>query len=684
MPQAIAALIVPFLAGPGLVGAIGFTGVAYASLAIGYGVTLGAAYLLQRALMPKVQAPTVPKPEDGRYNIKQAVPSPWICLGRSHGGGHYLTLLEYNGVAYHVICMAVHRIKGYQKFRLHDQDATLDGGGVVTSPTHFEGKVKILSRRGLDAETAYAPMVSVFGGSSVWTNDHRGDGLATFMMSAESSTAENYQKTYPHQMPQPAATLEGHDRIYDPRTATYGYTENLALFRLWHLTSPYGGKLKLSDMHLPDWIVAANVCDQAVTNRTGGSEPRYHGGFRFPANADPVAVGFTIDQAAELVVYERADGLVGVHAGQMTTPTVTVNTRDIKSIIFQPNRKKASSVLAVRGQWTNPAEEYVTTDAAIYGDPYIDDGTDHTKTVANPAVQRHNHIQRLQKLAYIRARAQRVAVVCDYRTCKAVVRSRFVTVNHPPKMVNARVEIIGRPKVSLASMTVAFEGMIVPTTLYDFNAATEEGIPGASVVPAPVTTIPVPTGFDVTISQEAVSGGALAAFGVGTWTASPAFVYEMQWEPSAGGTKQSAYTDAGAATVRSSYLADGVEYRFRLRAWGGLSSGEWTSYVTRTATADPTPPGIVTGVSRTGGAGQVTINWTAPNSANYVGAKIYRNTTNSFGTATLVVTEYGAPSAADSYINSGLAAGTYYFWVVAVNGSGVGATEQPTGSVTVT
>lgn len=677
MPSIVFTALAPLLISGGVYGAaVGFitNAITYAALAVG-------SQLLSRALRP--DAPPVPKPEDGRYNLKQAVPSPWICLGRSHGGGYYLTLLEYDGIAYHVVCMAVHRIKGYTKFRLHDEDVTI-AAGVLTYPAHFDGLVTLQYRLGLDAETAYAPMVSVFSGSNVWTADHRGDGLATFMMSAESSVAEEYQKTYPHQMPQPAATIEGHDAIYDPRTSTYGYTENLALYRLLHLTSPWGGKLKLADIYLPDWINAANVCDQNVTNRAGGTEPRYHGGMRFPANADPVAVGATIDQAAELVIYERADGLVGVHAGEMVTPSVTVETRDIKSVVFQPNRKKSSAVLAVRGQWTSPDEEYVTADAAIYGDPYIDDGTDHTKTVANPAVQRHNHIQRMQKLAYIRARAQRVAVVCDYQTCKAVLRSRFVTVNHPPKMVNARVEIIGRPKVSLANMTVQFEGMVVPTTLYDFTAATEEGLPGASVVPAPATTIPVPNDFDVTINQEAVGGGATAAFGTGTWTGSASFVYEMEWEPSAGGTKQSTLTDAGASTTRSGYLADGVEYRFRLRPWAGVSSGDWTAYVLRTAVADPVAPGIATGVSGTGGSGQATINWTAPNSANYAAARIYRHTAAVFGSATLIATEYGPANTADSYVNTGLAAGTYYYWVVAANASGVGATEQPTGAVTVT
>jgi hypothetical protein len=686
MPETIAAFVLPFIVGPATVGALGFTGVAALSLAIGYGVTLGASFLLSRLLAPEQQSQSVPKPEDGRYNLKQSVPSPWVRLGRSQGGGHYTALLEYEGVAYHVIVVAAHRIKGFTKFRLHDDDVTLDGSGFVTSPPNYNSKVQILSRLGLDSETAYAPMVTVFSDSNVWTNDHRGDGLASFMMSAETVPAEDYQKTYPLQMPVPTCEIEGHDRIYDPRTETYGYSENLALLRLWHLTSPFGLKLKLTDVYLPDFMNAANVCDELVTNRSGATEPRYHGGARFPANADPVAVGVMFDQAADMVIYERADGLVGVHAGETVTPTVTIETLDIKSIVFQSNRKKSTNVLAVRGQWTDPDAEYTTADAAIYGDPYIDDGTDYTKTVENPAVQRHNHMQRLQKLRYIRARAQRVSIVADFTAAQDVPFSRFVTVNHAPKLVAARVEIIGRPKKSLKDMTVSFEGIVVPSDLHAFVAATEEGVPGSSVIPAPVTSLDAPTGFGVSVETESVSGGSTAAYGVATWDAGAAsLVYELEWQPSVGGTKQSVLSDPGATTARTGYLADAVEYVFRVYTWGGVSRSNPTSDVTLTAVADPVAPGIVTSVSASGGVGEVTFGWTAPNSANYAATRIYRHTADDFGASSEVTPrEYGPANSVDIRVDTGLSAGTYYYWLVAVNGSSVGATEVATGSVTVT
>src|SRR5690606_33605667 len=109
---------------------------------------------------------------------------------------------------------------------------------------------------------------------------------------------------------------------------------------------------------------------QTVKSRDGGDEPRYHGGIWFRANNDPVQVGRLMDQAGELVVYERADGKVGVHGGEYVEPDVRLTANDIISLSYDPNKRRASTVLAVRGRFTDPAKGYNMADAAIYGVPY--------------------------------------------------------------------------------------------------------------------------------------------------------------------------------------------------------------------------------------------------------------------------------------------------------------------------
>ena len=688
MPQALATALVPLLSN--FFVAVGLPGLAFGA-AVG-AVALGASYLLiggglllANSLLSGQgqQRPDAPKPEDGKYNLKVSVPPLVYVLGKVKKAGDYAFLEETGGTAYHITVWASHHIKGFTQHWLHDEGVTLDGSGDVTTPTHFESKVNIQTRLGNAASTAYTHISAAF--PAIWGSDHRGDGLATVAMAVRSVVAEDLQRIFPNGMPQHQVVGEGNDQLIDPRTGSPGYSENIAIFRYWHLTHPVGGKLSRADMYDPDWANAADVSDQIVTNRGGGSEPRYHGGMWFRANNDPVQTGRLMDQAAELVIYERPDGLVGVHAGEFVEPDVRLTADDLLSVRFDPNRRRSTNVLAVRGRYTDVDKGFNTADAAIYGIPYPTED-ERTKTVDNQIVQRHNHIGRLQKIAYIRANAERVTLVAHYERAKKVPYRRFIKVHYPPRLTESVIEITGRPTLSLRNLTYEFEGIVIPgAALYLFDATTEEGEPGANVLPVERQNVPLPAGFDVTIYQEEVGGGSTAAYARATFTfQNAAFQYEIEWQPTAGGAIQQALGAAGALEVRSAYLADGVQYRFRARTWSAGTPSAWTSYEIRTATADPVAPGIATGVSGLGGSGQITFNWTAPNSANYVGARLYWNTTNSMTGATLVATEYGPPNIADNRVVTGISAGTRYGFVVSINGSGIGATAVGTGALTVT
>ncbi len=590
---------------------------------------------------------------------------------------------------------ACHRIHGFVQHYLHDDAVTLDVNGTVITPAHYNyngrNYVEIQTRVGLNAETAYGTLLAAL--PSIWTASHRGDGLASVMMRCATAGSQDYLTVFPNQMPQHSAVIDG-ALLFDPRKPghnpnnpnTFEFAQNLPLMRLWHLCQPVGGKLNYADMYLPDWINAANVADQNVTNRAGGIEKRYPGGFWFRANNDPVQVGRLMDEAAELVVFERPDGLIGVHAGEYVEPDIRLTANDIIRCTHDVNQRRSSTVLAVRGRFTDPANRYNTVDAAIYGDPYAGEDTERTATVDNQAVQSHNHVARLQKLKYVRRNAPRVTIVAHYEPAKNVPYRRFVRLHLPPRLTEVVVEITSTPKLSLKGLTIEFSGIVVPANIYAFNAATEEGAPGSSVMPLPPTGVPAPENFDITIQTEVVSGGATAAFGLATWDfVSDALIYEIEWQPTSEIEPPRSVTSKPSETqVRSGYLSDGVQYRFRLRAWSNGASSEWTDYTIRTATADPTGPGVVTGADLTGGAGQVQFDWTAPNSPNYFAARLYLNTSNTTVGATLVATEYGAAAANDARIVTGLAANTYYGFIVAINPSGVAAAPVATGSAIVT
>lgn len=119
-------------------------------------------------------------------------------------------------------------------------------------------------------------------------------------------------------------------------------------------------------------------------------------------------------------------------------------------------------------------------------------------------------------------------MVADYEAAEDVPEERFIWVHYPRRgLVEAVVELIGRPKISLRNLTVEFEAIVVPANLFAFNPATEEGEPNGPIVEIGRNPVPPVAGFDVVVQQETVSSGATAAFGLASWAAqSSAFSVE--------------------------------------------------------------------------------------------------------------------------------------------------------------
>jgi len=561
------------------------------SLAISAAMMVVKLLFAQPAPAPIRNTSAVPKQADGKHNLKQAVPSRRVILGTAKVAGDYLALMERQGIAFHVLVNCSHKIDGIDAHYLHDELATFPpGGGTITSPAHFENYVAMYFRLGEDAETAYPQLVDLF--APYWTDDHRGDGLATVNIAYVSCPQEKYMTIFPQQMPIHTNVVRG-ALVFDPREeshdpedrSTWTFSRNLALLRFHHITHPSGGRRSISDMYLPDWIHAANVCDETVLNREGDPEYRYHGGMEYRYENDPVEVGRKLDQAAELVLYERSDGLIGVHAGEFYDPTVRVTAKDLKEVNYDANARSSTNILAVRGRWTDPGTVYNEADAAIWGDPYIGDGTERTKSVDNTAVQTHNHIQRLQKLAMIRANAPRIALKIAYNpttSIREIVRERFVRVHYPElELDEAVIEITGRPKRSLVEQTITLEGILIPEDLYDFDGETEEGEYSGASLPIVPEGIPVPEDFVVSIARANVNGQP-QVYAVAEWDfVSTSLIYEFEWQyADAREPPQSTVSKTGELTVQSLYLANDEEYRFRLRTWSNGAPSEWTDYVT--------------------------------------------------------------------------------------------------------
>jgi hypothetical protein len=663
------------------------------SLAISAALTVAQMLLFPKSTPQRPQT-NQPTPPNGTQNERQPIPPLRVICGRVRTGGDIAFLEEKAGSAYQIIVHAAHRIEGYVQHWLHDEIITLDGSHDTSAPAHFGNAVHLEESLGLDAETAWALAVAAF--PTIWTADHRGDGLSKIMLRFRSVSVEDFATVFPQGMPVATSLVDG-ARVYDPRDhtqdpddpATWRFSRNLALIRLHHITHPSGLRRQKSEIYMADWIIAAEVCDQLVLNRDGEEEPRYWGGLSWKyrsQDSDAVSVGRKLDEAADLVPYTRGDGLIGVHAGRLVVPAIRLTADEITSIRFDANQSLAATVLAVRGHYIDPRNSWLPGDAAIYGDPYEgQDSTQRTKTIDNDAVQSHNHMQRLQKLAFTRANAARVTISVPYSQLAAgLMSSRFVTVHYPSRgLTEATIEMVGGTTLSLnpQGFGISFDGIVVPSTLYDFNASTEEGIPGAVVGGVEATGVPAPEDFDIEVKSESLASGATFSFVLASWTHfDDTFIHELQYQISDESVvPRSVLSKPGEDTLRTPSLEAGVVYRLRLRAWSAGAPSPWTGYLYTDddgggggSPSDPTPPTAPTGFSAVAGSG-IDATWTNPASANFDNAVLYISVSSDFSIATVEYTDRSGPSATPTHNAAWPSGGTYYLWVRAFNRIGAGS-----------
>jgi fibronectin type 3 domain-containing protein len=232
-----------------------------------------------------------------------------------------------------------------------------------------------------------------------------------------------------------------------------------------------------------------------------------------------------------------------------------------------------------------------------------------------------------------------------------------------------RVAAVSSPYV-LANLAAGTTYYYVVTAVNSVGESTASAQASATTSPAPVAVPAAPGAVtasgganQVTISWPAVAG---------------ATSYNLYWSTASGITTASGTKIAGAATpYLQTGLAAGTTYYYLVTAVNSSGEGAASAKVSASTNAPvPVLPAAPTGVSATGGANQVSLSWTAVSGATSY--NIYYSTTTGVKTSTGTKIS----GAASPYLQTGLAAGTsYYYIVTAVNAAGEGApSAQATGT----
>ncbi|MFC4668917.1 hypothetical protein ACFO5X_10160 [Seohaeicola nanhaiensis] len=632
-------------------------------------------------LAPK---PPIPTPAAQMVNYAQTISFAERVYGRTRKGGPLAYTAFGNNRRYYVPILAAHPIQGIVEHFLDERSATLTAeadpnlSNIATAPMAGYGRIDVMT--GAEGQVANAGLVAAF---EEVTEEFDFAGLAVAVLWAKRPPQDKITEIYPESR-QWAYTpvLDGKNDIYDPRDGSSGWTNNAALVIADWIVTSLGEEV--------DWDEVADeadVCDEIVINAEGDPQPRWTINGTLSDATDYEDQRAQLAAAADVYFYERTDGKVGFIVGRWMEPEIIL---DLEQDFF--------SVEDVEGQWGEDAPDEV---AIVYTEPdnawrETPSGSWIEEEVPRPLrdtpqvflVTNHNQASRINKRLARTKRAQFQlsgtidAIGFEMLGGREGPRGggrghRFFGVRDP---LTGAVQAYEVGNLTFETFTVfSLTANSVNQEDFAFDAATEEPErPSYGVTVVSDGSVPVPA----SLTGTALPQGTIQY----AWPAQDAaFTQEVRYRIVGDTHWLTARTSESAEVLQVTGLADGatVEAQVRNRT-AGAGASPWgpETAIQTVVVVNPTPPGALSDFAvAPAGDGQALVSFTAPNDGQYFGTRIWRGTTSTFGSAALVHTEYGIPSAGDSYTDAA-GYGTFYYWAAPINSSGIAAPLTGPESVT--
>lgn len=304
------------------------------------------------ALSPK---PSAPAPKGYQTNVSGTALDHPIVYGEVKVGGPILfdeTTGNSNKFLHRIIGVAGHEIQSFEEVYINDELATIEANGNVSSPSQYNGKVRINFHLGASDQTADADLVAE---SNVgWSAQHRLRGIAYMYVRLTFN-----QDTFPNGIPVFTAVIKG-KKLYDPRTNTTQYSSNPALaLRDYLSTNSYGLGEAIANIDDTAVVAAANVCDQTNTNA---------GTTRFTCNGSFTTGSTPYDTISALLTSMGgslwyAQGKWRMKPSYFTAPVMDINEDDLRSSIAVATRhSRRDNFNVIKGTFRGAESNWQTTD----------------------------------------------------------------------------------------------------------------------------------------------------------------------------------------------------------------------------------------------------------------------------------------------------------------------------------
>jgi len=358
------------LSGAGTVAAV-----ASASLAVGttffaaFASTILGQFLISTVLGAALRALS-PKPTTGGnrgYQTNQQGPAQdhSVIYGEVKVGGAIIydeATGTNNKFLHRVIAVAGHEIDSFVNFYINDELATVDGSGNVTSPSQYNGKIRINTHTGSPSQVADADLVAESGFDG-WDDECTLSGIAYIYVRLKFDA-----DVFPNGIPTFTTTLRG-KKVYDPRTSAVAFSSNPALCMRDYLTSGKGSNdttsysygLGEDVVNVDDALViaSANVCDQ--TNTVAGTN-RYTTNGSFTTAATPYdTITAMLTAMGGSMWY--AQGAWRMKAAYWTAPVMDLNEDDLRSGISVGTRhSRRDNFNTIKGTFRGLESDWQVTD----------------------------------------------------------------------------------------------------------------------------------------------------------------------------------------------------------------------------------------------------------------------------------------------------------------------------------
>ena len=650
--------------------------------------------------------PDAPKPSDGQVTTKQPVTPRRRSYGLVMVSGAIGFSETLGGGLYEVVYLNQGELAAFEQHWLGDIQVTVDEDGfaIPVDPDNkaFVNKgrkyVQIFVEAGTDDDLGFPVLKALF--PDKWTDAHRARGVAKVLIISTQPDSRDYTQVFPAGRPLYRGVVRA-SKVWDPRDpaqdkddpSTWTWTENPVLHALDYHRHADAMRLAAFDDILfttaaltEDWIPAANVCDEAVALKAGGTEPRYRcaGGYLLTQPPKDVLPQILATCAGQ--VFMRPDGAIGIRVGQPVTPSLVFGADEKHILGYTGFRAGDDLFLAaneITAKFTSPDHDFQETEATPWRNEadITARGQVLTSEIDLSWVPSYSQARRLMKVEYYR---KNPACVGQFATDMHALNGfgeQYVTLTLSEMDVLAQDFEVKSFEINPGEGTCSLSLSAFDSTVaYAWDPATEEGdAPPVPDMSSPDSSIEAPENVTGTPSSRTISTGTNGVVLVIGWDA-PARVdlrANAQYKLHAATDWLPATVSNDGTGAETPLLQDGQTYDVRVQFTSGTRTSDWTEMGSIVVGVPADPP---TNFTATVSGSNVNLAWTNSSSPNLNRVRRYRGT-GSFSTATNLSPVSATPGSAGS---STLAtpAGTWNFWIVSETAAGV--QSAPVGPRTVT